>query len=212
MVNKRSHLRLDAGHPPTSVEADSATALKLIRVDDVMPQRWRNGGGWTRELIASPPGPDWRARVSVAEIESDGLFSNFEGAERWFCVLSGGGVELTVDGTTLRVAVGDAPVCFDGGSATECRLLLGPTRNLNLMVRGGHGSMTEVESGCGWVPPPAQCALYAAVDGVCHGTPVSAHSLLWFESAPAQLTFDPISLSRGPLGWWLAMPPEAQLA
>jgi len=27
------------------------STARVIRVDETPPQRWRNGGGWTRELL-----------------------------------------------------------------------------------------------------------------------------------------------------------------
>ena len=51
--------------------------------------RWRNGGGRTRELLAWPDAADWKVRVSVADVESDGPFSAFPGVQRWFAVLEG---------------------------------------------------------------------------------------------------------------------------
>ena len=200
---KSPDCRFGPGDPPPGAGTDLPAACGSIRLDAVTPQRWRNGGGWTRELFASPPGADRRVRVSVAEVEADGPFSVFPGVQRWFCVLSGGGVELTVDARALLLKVGDAPVGFDGGAPTNCRLIDGPTRDLNLMVRGGPGSMTAVSPGRAWMPPPGPCGLYAAVDGVCQGIPVSAHSLLWWGGAAGRLVFDPASASHGPAGWWL---------
>ena len=40
----------------------------LVRVDDVAPVPWRNGGGLTRELLAWPAAQDWAIRISVADI------------------------------------------------------------------------------------------------------------------------------------------------
>lgn len=59
----------------------------LVRVSDVAPQRWRNGGGVTRELLSRPAGNSWQVRVSVADIDADGPFSPFPGVERWFSVV-----------------------------------------------------------------------------------------------------------------------------
>ncbi|HEY3634719.1 MAG TPA: HutD family protein, partial [Caldimonas sp.] len=56
----------------------------LVRTADVPAQPWKNGGGVTRELLALPAGDDWRVRVSVAEVASDGAFSTFVGVDRWF--------------------------------------------------------------------------------------------------------------------------------
>src|SRR6218665_1188986 len=66
----------------------------VVCANDVAPQRWKNDGGWTRELLAWPHPADWALRISVADIEADGPFSAFEGVQRWFAVLAGAGVRL----------------------------------------------------------------------------------------------------------------------
>ncbi len=196
--------------------ADFDREGRLICADDVAAQRWRNGGGITRELLARPADASWRLRISVAEITQDGDFSAFPGVERWFTVLSGAGVELYGtagqapggDGS-VRLRPGDAPLCFDGGSAPRCRLLDGATRDLNLMLRGAVGAMRPVVEGTVWSPPRhAACGLFAAVAGRCAGTAVPAHALLWFDTAPPALVFSAAPLQRGAaapaaLGWWL---------
>jgi environmental stress-induced protein Ves len=100
---------------------------------------WRNGGGRTRELLAWPAGAHWQLRVSVAEIEADGPFSVFAGIERCFAVLDGAGVVLTLPQGDVQLRAGDGAVCFAGEAAPACRLIAGPTRDLNLMVRRGAG-------------------------------------------------------------------------
>ena len=58
---------------------------------------WKNGGGTTRELLSWPPGvADWHWRISVAQVETEGPFSRFDGVQRWFAVLDGEGVELAL--------------------------------------------------------------------------------------------------------------------
>jgi hypothetical protein len=175
--------------------------LRVIRVDDVPPQRWRNGGGWTRELLVAPDGGDWRVRVSVADIESDGPFSSFPGVQRFFAVLQGAGVELTIDGRAHRVQRENEALKFAGGATTDCRLLAGPTRDLNLMVREARGAMARVVPGEPWKPQAASCGLFAMAAGICRSDDVSMamtdFSLLWFERAPVSLTFESA-------GWWLA--------
>ena len=119
------------------------------------PQPWRNGGGVTRELLAWPDARDWRVRVSVADIEADGPFSAFPGVQRWFAVLKGAGVALCIDGAAQRLTRSDAPFAFDGAAQPTCRLLDGPTRDLNLMLRGAGGSMRVAEDGQDWQPHPS---------------------------------------------------------
>ena len=181
---------------------------RLIALADTPPQPWRNGGGVTRELLAWPDGGDWRVRISVAEIEADGPFSAFPGVERWFAVLEGGGVALTIDGTEHRCRAGDAPLSFSGEATVDCRLLQGPSRDLNLMLRGMAGTMQPVVANEAWASSTRRCGLYALVAGRCHAdattTDIPADSLAWFSEAPAALRFQPESATTKPvLGWWL---------
>ncbi|HTT11555.1 MAG TPA: HutD family protein [Burkholderiaceae bacterium] len=175
--------------------------LRMIHLAAAPRRRWRNGGGWTRELLAWPGPDDWRVRVSVADIESDGPFSSFPGVRRFFSVLQGAGVELTIDGRTTRVTPTDAAVQFPGEAKTVCRMLDGPTRDLNLMVRGPHGAMERVPAGTAWSPPARSCGIFALAAGSCCADDatlaVPPLTLLWFERAPVSITFDAA-------GWWLA--------
>ncbi len=115
-----------------------------IHLADVAATRWRNGGGLTRELAAWPAQGDWQWRMSVAEVGADGPFSRFDGVTRWFAVLQGPGVTLTVrtpgdsgahGATEHRLTRADAALCFDGAAATHCSLIDGATQDFNLMVR-----------------------------------------------------------------------------
>jgi environmental stress-induced protein Ves len=185
----------------------------LIRATDVAPQAWRNGGGTTRELLARPAGGDWRVRVSVAEVVRDGPFSAYPGVQRWFAVLKGAGVELAIDGATRRLTRNDAPFAFAGDAPTQCRLLDGPTRDLNLMLRGARGSLCLVDDGLPWQSHAAQCGLFTAVEGRCHvddGDAIALphHALLWFDAAPASLRFFAEQRPPAATGWWLAATPE----
>jgi uncharacterized protein len=185
----------------------------LIRADDVAPQAWRNGGGTTRELLAWPGAEDWRARVSVADIACDGPFSVYAGVRRWFAVLKGAGVELTIDGEARQITRNDAPCDFAGDATTHCRLLDGPTRDLNLMLRAASGGLRLVDDGLPWQPQAAQCGLFSAVAGHCRADDhdaiaLPAYALLWFDPAPASLQFLAGQRPAGATGWWLEATPE----
>jgi hypothetical protein len=187
----------------------------VVQLLDVPARPWRNGGGVTRELLAAPAGEAWQVRISVADIDADGPFSRYTGVERWFTVLQGHGVELTIDGTMHRLVRGDLPLRFDGAAAARARLIDGPTRDLNLMSRGAGGTMRCAADGDVWVPPAeCPCGLFSAVAGRCqtdHHLPaieVPAFALLWFDAAPASLTFSAGQAPVGPIGWWLAAPPQ----
>lgn len=109
----------------------------IVHLNDVVPTPWRNGGGTTRELVAWPDSIAWQWRASVAEVVQDGAFSSFAGARRWFAVLEGEGVCLTVDGHPHHMTKGDPPLVFDGAARADCALLGGATQDFNLMTQGG---------------------------------------------------------------------------
>lgn len=121
-----------------------------VRADDVPPQPWKNGGGLTRHLAADAEGDAWRWRISLAEVGRDGPFSAYPGVERWFAVVDGAGVELTLDGTPMVLRPHDPPLVFDGAAAPACRLLAGATRDLNLMLRGVKGVMRRAGASVIW--------------------------------------------------------------
>lgn len=112
---------------------------------DFRVQPWKNGGGRTTELEVEPEGGSkflWR--LSIADVERSGPFSDFAGYKRTIMLLEGDGMALAFDGTAPhRIAEPLRPFVFDGGWKTECRLLGGPVRDLNLMVECGRawGSM-----------------------------------------------------------------------
>jgi environmental stress-induced protein Ves len=150
---------------------------------------WRNGGGRTRELLAWPQADDWRVRVSVAEIEADGPFSAFPGVERGFAVLQGAGVVLALPGGERRLAAGDA-AHFAGEAAPACRLVAGPTRDLNLMVRRTAGR--------------ARLQRHAPT-GRCPWRGLFADDTLWWTDDPAEPLPDRA-------GWHLALDPSLETA
>ena len=101
-----------------------------------MATPWKNGGGITHEAIRVPAeGDKFLWRVSVAEIESSGAFSDFTGYHRTMVLLRGSGVHLNFsDGSRSDLrAVGDV-ARFDGALAAQCELIDGPCTDLNLMV------------------------------------------------------------------------------
>ncbi|MEJ5992681.1 HutD family protein [Ramlibacter sp. PS3R-8] len=117
---------------------------QLVSLEATAPQPWRNGGGVTRELLAWPDAADWRVRMSVADVQSDGPFSRFEGVERWFAVLAGEGVILRIDAEEHRLASASEPLRFDGAAAVHCRLTAGATRDFNLMAPPGRAQLRRV--------------------------------------------------------------------
>ncbi len=154
---------------------------------------WRNGGGSTRELVTWPGGGDWAWRLSVADVERDGPFSAFDGVARWFAVLEGAGVRLDVAGQPHVLTADSAPLAFDGGVATGCTLIDGPTRDFNLMtVRGrAHAQMRRI-AGHGEAAPTQACIVAVFVQaqgGAVMLTPHAAASLAPLPLVPHSLAW-----------------------
>jgi len=102
----------------------------------------------THEAIRVPAQGDafvWR--VSVAQIDVSGPFSDFAGYDRTMVLLKGAGLELKFGNGQERVLgrVGELAQ-FDGALATHCRLLRGPCVDLNLMVAKTTPMTARVES------------------------------------------------------------------
>jgi environmental stress-induced protein Ves len=114
----------------------SDAGINIIRRSSFTATPWKNGGGITHEAIRVPhTGDAFLWRVSVAQIDSSGPFSDFAGYERKMVLLRGRGIALEFgsgEHCTLR-SVGDS-VEFDGAMPTRCELLDGPCVDLNLMV------------------------------------------------------------------------------
>jgi uncharacterized protein len=110
--------------------------LQIIRKSSFKAIPWKNGGGITHEVIRAPvTGDPFLWRVSVADIESSGPFSDFTGYRRHMVLLRGRGLMLrfgTGDHCRLQ-KVGDSTQ-FDGAAAPHCDLLDGPCVDLNFMV------------------------------------------------------------------------------
>ncbi len=192
--------------------------LHLVELSQSTPQPWRNGGGVTRELLAWPPGSgaDWLVRVSVADIDRDGPFSPFPGVQRCFTVLEGAGVVLDFAGLEQPMTAVSTPLNFDGAAAPGCRLVDGPTRDLNLMGRhsAGHTQMWGAMPGDALPTVGRWRGLYTAAaaqlqsdDGRTQTLP--AHSLAWCDETDTslwRLAGDPAPVLRA---WWLRLEASA---
>jgi len=138
--------------------------MQIIRRSSLVPVRWKNGGGITHEMIRMPAtGNPFLWRVSIAQIDASGPFSNFTGYARKMVLLRGAGLRLSFAAGPDRHLgdIGDMTE-FDGAVATQCELMNGPCTDLNLMVSA---SVTGVRA---WVerllePRPLRPAFQGAV-------------------------------------------------
>jgi environmental stress-induced protein Ves len=125
----------------------SDAGIRIIRRSSFTATRWKNGGGITHEAIRVPPtGDAFLWRVSVAQIESSGPFSDFSGYDRKMVLLQGRGIALEFGSGERRAlrSMGDW-VEFDGATATRCELLDGPCVDLNLMVSKSLRTAARIE-------------------------------------------------------------------
>lgn len=124
----------------------SAAPVVLCPAQSARRVRWRNGAGWTREILSWPPsgaagdGADaataWDWRLSIADIESDGPFSSFPGIERECLLLRGEGVRLQIEPAEAHtLSPPSGRLRFDGGYAASATLVNGRVEVLNLMWR-----------------------------------------------------------------------------
>ena len=107
-------------------------------VADLPRVRWRNNGGFTREIVSEPADSTaFHWRVSVAEVEANGPFSRFDGYERVLVLLDGAGMQLrrTDSGVVMEVRPDEPLVRFPGDSPIYAELIDGPTTDFNLMWR-----------------------------------------------------------------------------
>lgn len=129
----------------------------VIPANEYRRERWRNGLGWTREILrrrlpagdtdATGAGPDvgddWHWRLSIAEIERDAAFSAFAGIDRELVLLSGNGVRLRFDdGKVHELEPPHGRLRFAGERAVTGELVDGPTHDFNLMWRRDHVDAT----------------------------------------------------------------------
>ena len=106
----------------------------VLRAGSHARMRWKNGAGWTSEILRVPDREDWHWRLSIAEIDADAPFSTFAGVVRELVLLSGNGLRLRFDdGDTYELLPPHAKLRFAGERAVFGELIDGPTRDFNLM-------------------------------------------------------------------------------
>jgi len=109
---------------------------RVIPANEYRRERWRNGAGWTRQIVAEPAVGEWRWRLSIAEIEQDAPFSQFPGVDRELVLLTGNGLRLRFDdGETRELQPPHERARFAGERTVHGELIDGPTQDLNLMWR-----------------------------------------------------------------------------
>ncbi|MDI3406438.1 HutD/Ves family protein [Streptomyces cavernicola] len=153
--------------------AQHPTTARIIRTTDLTPERWANGGGWTREIHREPSAapdhlPAWR--LSLADIDEPGPFSSLPGMDRYFLLAAprSAPLELVVDGV-LHIVHFPRSITFAGDAEVSTAVVPPGTRALNLMVRSGTPGSLQLLRGDTELTITSQTA-YALVllDGDAH--------------------------------------------
>jgi hypothetical protein len=114
--------------------------MKILRTESYVTAPWRNGGGTTREIAAfrdSSRHDDFLWRLSIATVAQSGPFSRFDGVDRTIALLDGEGMVLDAPAASVTVTRDTPPYTFSGETQISCKLLAGPTVDLNTMTRRG---------------------------------------------------------------------------
>ncbi len=98
-------------------------------------ESWANGAGSTTVIWREPDNLQWRIRISVANVDAEGPFSELPDTHRILVPLDAPMTLRFPDGRELQ-GVRMQALRFEGTPAPAGLLPQGPTRDFNLMLRG----------------------------------------------------------------------------
>lgn len=102
---------------------------------------WANGLGHTAVILREPDDGNWRVRISIAQVERDGPFSELPDTQRLLVPLDAA-MELRFPDGRAQIANRFGVLRFAGAPAPLGILPEGATRDFNLMLR--HGARGEL--------------------------------------------------------------------
>jgi environmental stress-induced protein Ves len=117
-------------------DARISTPLLPLPAGSRRLEPWANGLGQTAVILREPDDGDWRVRISIAQVESDGPFSELPDTQRLLAPLDAPMELRFPDGRTQRAARFGV-LRFAGSPAPFGVLPEGATRDFNLMLRDG---------------------------------------------------------------------------
>ena len=107
---------------------------RILHAADYRRMQWKNGAGWTSEILRVPDCDDWDWRLSIADVDADAPFSAFAGVDRWLMLLAGNGMRLRFDDGHIQTLVPPHGAAqFSGERALTGELLEGASRDFNVM-------------------------------------------------------------------------------
>ncbi len=125
---------------------EAITPVLTLPIHQTRRERWRNGNGWTREILRVPQADDgdFHWRISIADISEDSLFSLFPGCDRAMALLAGEGVELSfADGRQEQLLPPHGRLAFSGDEVVTSRLINGSVQDFNAIYKRDryHGTL-----------------------------------------------------------------------
>lgn len=112
------------------------TAAMLLPASSRSIEPWANGLGQTAVILREPDDNGWRVRISIAQVERDGPFSELADTQRLLVPLDAAMELRFADGHVQR-AHRFGVLRFAGAPAPFGILPEGATRDFNLMLRQG---------------------------------------------------------------------------
>lgn len=165
--------------------------MQIIPPERFATMPWKNGGGITHEIARLESGGRLVWRLSVAEVDTDGPFSRFDGMVRILTVIGGAGLTLATPAGDIA-ALPCRPVRFPGDLPVEGRRIAGPVRDLNVIFDSGLvEARVDHLRAAEFSPPPAaegrSFALYCLAGEIDAGRAhrVTAGSAALFTDPPA---------------------------
>lgn len=107
---------------------------------DYRSMPWKNGGGITHEMYIFPEDAtlengNFLWRLSSANVAESGPFSSFPGYDRVLFLLSGNGMDITVNGETVSLRSPYDSLRFRGEYEASCTLPAGAATDFNIFCR-----------------------------------------------------------------------------
>ncbi len=111
--------------------------IKILTADNYRKMTWKNGLGFTTEMVIEPADStvlanNFHWRLSSAELNQDGPFSLFPGYTRIITIKDGGPLKLSFKSETHQLIPGKV-FSFSGEDSVYCELESTKTTDLNLI-------------------------------------------------------------------------------
>jgi environmental stress-induced protein Ves len=122
--------------------------IKILKSHQFKSQPWKNGGGSTLELLKYPDHDNYDLRLSIAQVDTSGPFSKFEGYDRTIIQLDGPQIELShPEIQQMKTLELGSPYHFKGEWVTDCKVTA-RSRDFNVIYRKSSVSVqTKVVKG-----------------------------------------------------------------